>query len=72
VARHPDVAQWDDNPSGSQEVAEVPLLLSAGILETLEGVASRRGLTAGQLLRRLVGDFLGRTDGQRPPAGGAA
>jgi hypothetical protein len=54
------------------EVAEVPLLLSTGALEALEGAAARMGLTAGQLLRRLVQEFLGRPQGQRPPCSGVA
>jgi hypothetical protein len=71
VPRHDD-ARLHGHENGPAEVAEVPFLLSAGLLEALEGAASRRGLTAGQLLRHLVQDFLLRPEGNRPPYGGVA
>lgn len=39
-------------------VAEVPLLLSSEDAAALEEAAWREGLTAGQVLRRLIQDFL--------------
>jgi hypothetical protein len=38
---------------------ELVLLLPAGHLEALEEAAWRRGLTPGQVLRRLIREFLG-------------
>ena len=46
----------DDLACAEPQVAEV--LLSAGQAAALEEEAHRQGLTAGQLLRRLVADFL--------------
>ena len=40
------------------EMAELVLLLPAEEAEALEGAACRRGLTSGQLLRRLIRNFL--------------
>jgi hypothetical protein len=49
----------DDLPSGQEEVfAELVLLLPNGQLEALVRAASGRGLTTGQLLRRLIRDGL--------------
>jgi hypothetical protein len=48
-------------PDREGSVVEVPLLLSAAGAAALEREAHRRGLTAGQLLRLLVRDFLGAT-----------
>jgi hypothetical protein len=39
-------------------VVEVPLLLSVKQMRALEQVAHRRGLTAGEMVRRLLGDFI--------------
>ena len=51
---------WPDElPSGQEEeFAEFVLLLPNWQLEALERAASRRGLTMGQLLRRLIRDCL--------------
>jgi len=49
-----------------EEVVEVPLLLTHGQAAVLEAVASEQGLTAGQLLRHLLQDFLSRTAGPSP------
>ena len=48
----------DDGPAPEAGVAEVPLLLPAGQAAALEGEAHRLGLTAAQVLRGLVRDFL--------------
>jgi hypothetical protein len=57
---HDARGNWtDDLPSEQEEeFAELVLLLSNWQLETLERAASRRGLTMGQLLRRLIRDCL--------------
>jgi hypothetical protein len=49
------------SPSGGEpgDVVEVPLLLSTGQMTALEQAAHRRGLTAGEMLRRLLRDFIG-------------
>jgi hypothetical protein len=44
------------------EIVEVALLLPGWQVEGLEAEARHRGLTAGQLLRRLVHDFFNRAD----------
>jgi hypothetical protein len=49
-----------------QEVVEVPLLLTQRQAAVLEAVAGERGLTAGQLLRHLLRDFLGRAAAPSP------
>jgi hypothetical protein len=51
------------------EVSELPLLLPAGDVLALEQEARRRGLTVGQLLRRLVRDFLREPDSERQRGG---
>ncbi len=48
------------------EVVELALLLPAGHLAALEEAACRRGLTPGQVLRRLICEFLGPV-AERPP-----
>jgi hypothetical protein len=46
------------------DVAEMPLLIPAAQAAALEGAAHRRGVTAAQLVRRLVQDFLITTAGR--------
>lgn len=46
------------------EVVELPLLLPRWQAEVLEAAASRRGMTTGQILRRVIGDLFGNV----PPA----
>ncbi len=48
-------------PDEAPEVAEVSLLLPAAQLGAFEEEAYRRGLTPGQLLRRVLAAFLRRT-----------
>jgi hypothetical protein len=50
---------------GDDEVVEVGLILSARQLAAFEEEARRRGLTAGQMLRRLLGRFLGQVEPRR-------
>jgi hypothetical protein len=45
---------WTD-----QEVVELPLLLPRRQAEALEAAARRRGLTTGQMLRRVIADLFG-------------
>ncbi len=42
-----------------QEVVELPLLLPRWQAEVLEAAATRRGMTTGQILRRVIGDLFG-------------
>jgi hypothetical protein len=42
-----------------QEVVELPLLLPRWQAEVLEAAANRRGMTTGQILRRVIGDLFG-------------
>jgi hypothetical protein len=44
------------------DVSEIPLLLPGWEAVALEAEASRRGLSAGQLLRRLVRECLGQAE----------
>jgi hypothetical protein len=41
-----------------QEVVELPLLLPRWQAMELEAAASRRGMTTGQMLRRVIGELL--------------
>jgi hypothetical protein len=41
-----------------QEVIEFPLLLPRWQAMELEAVASRRGMTTGQMIRRVIGEML--------------
>jgi hypothetical protein len=61
---HDARGNWpDDLPSGQEEeFAELVLLLPNWQLEALERVASRRAVTMGQLLRRLIRDGLAGLD----------
>jgi len=44
--------------SGDYDVVELPLLLPEWQVIALESVANERGMTIGQLLRRLISDML--------------
>lgn len=52
---HPEPAFFEG------ECVEVPVLLSSNQAAALEEVARRRGLTAAQLLRRIVREFTARS-----------
>ncbi|QEL14686.1 hypothetical protein [Limnoglobus roseus] len=41
------------------EVVELPLLLPRWQAQALEAAASRRGMTTGQILRKVIGDLFG-------------
>ena len=47
-------------PLPTDDVVEVPLLLPDWQVQALEVLAHERGLTAGELVRRLLSDFLAR------------
>jgi hypothetical protein len=61
---HDAQGTWpDDLPSGQEEESAVLVLLLPNCqLEALERAASGRGLTTGQLLRRLIRDCLAGLD----------
>jgi hypothetical protein len=60
---HTSVTFDDDTcPEGPDGVVEIPLLLSAGQASALESAAYRRGLTAGEMVRRLLSDFISTTE----------
>ena len=44
-------------PSPADEIAEVSLLLPRWQMDALESAAETQGLTAGQLLRRVIAQF---------------
>lgn len=47
-------------PDGTPDVAEISLLLPGWQLAALESAARERGLTSGQMVRRLIRDFCDR------------
>jgi hypothetical protein len=46
------------NTRSDQEVVELALLLPRWQVMELEAAASRRGMTTGQMLRRVIGEML--------------
>jgi hypothetical protein len=54
-----DRDEW--TPVGPCDVIEVPLLLSGRQMLALEEAAHHRGLTAGEMVRRLLQDFIAAT-----------
>jgi hypothetical protein len=48
-------------PLESSDVIEIPLLLSGRQMLALEEAAHHRGLTAGEMVRRLLQDFIAAT-----------
>jgi hypothetical protein len=55
-------------PEGPPDVAEISLLVPGWQLAALEDAARARGLTSGQLVRRLLRDFIDRHETE-PEAG---
>jgi hypothetical protein len=51
-------AVYSDITRQDQEVVELPLLLPRWQAVELEAAAHRRGMTTGQMLRRVIGDML--------------
>jgi len=45
-----------------EEIVEVPLLLPGWQISALEREAHQRGLTAGEMVRHLLGDFINNTN----------
>src|SRR5262245_62818051 len=56
-------------PDGPPDVAEISLLLPGWQLAALEDAARSRGLTSGQLVRRLLREFINRHDDDELEAG---
>ncbi|MFQ3591771.1 MAG: hypothetical protein SNJ82_01080 [Gemmataceae bacterium] len=50
--------RWEDTNMTTSEVIEIPLLLSVGQVSALERVAHQRGLTAGEMVRQVLRDFI--------------
>lgn len=48
-----------DTDRREQEVVELPLLLPRWQALELEAAARRRGMTTGQMLRRMIGEVIG-------------
>jgi hypothetical protein len=46
--------------SGDSEVVEMPLLMPRWQAEELENIANERGMTTGQMIRRILADILRR------------
>ena len=55
----------------SEEIAELSVLLPGQLIQGLERAAHARGVTAAQMIRKLIQEFLvgGRRRGQELPAG---
>ncbi len=51
-------------PGGPADVAEISVLVPGWQLAALDNAARLRGLTSGQLVRRLVRDFVTRETGE--------
>lgn len=51
-------AVHSDSPRSDQEVVELALLLPLWQAMELEATARRRGMTTGQMLRRVIGELL--------------
>lgn len=49
---------FSDVTRQDQEVVELPLLLPRWQAMQLEAAANRRGMTTGQMLRRVIGEML--------------
>jgi hypothetical protein len=61
-----DTGRLEDTLTEDAEVVEVALLLPARDVVAMEVAARRHGLTPGQLIRRLIHDFLS-SAAQQPP-----
>jgi len=55
----PPLAAWPttDTPASDQEVVELQLLLPKRQAVALEAAAQARGMTTGQILRRVIADL---------------
>ena len=54
-----DVPHAGDGARSDHEVVELPLLLPRWQAAALEAAARQRGMTTGQMLRRVIGDLFG-------------
>lgn len=54
-----DAPRASDSPRSDMEVVELPLLLPRWQAQALEAAANRRGMTTGQILRRVISDLFG-------------
>jgi hypothetical protein len=61
-------AAKDEDAFPAGDVVELGLLIPIETVAALESAARRRGLTLGEMLRRLVGDFL--KQGEQPAISG--
>ena len=53
----------DDAPTHSEPIVEVPVLLESWLLKSLEAAARENGLSTGNMVRRLIRDFVYYSDG---------
>jgi hypothetical protein len=53
-----DAPVWDPLDPDAAEVVEVPLLLAGWQVSALEKEAHDRGLTAGEMVRQLLSEFI--------------
>jgi hypothetical protein len=52
------ISRYEESNYSTSEVVEIPLLLSLGQVSALESVAHQRGLTAGEMVRQVLRDFI--------------
>lgn len=56
----------DDAPLPCEPIVEVPVLLESWLLKSLEAAARENGLSTGNMVRRLIRDFVYYSDGDLP------
>jgi hypothetical protein len=54
-----DARMFDPAPATTVEIVELPILLPAWQVSALEQAAQRQGLTAGEMVRHILGHYLG-------------
>ena len=52
------ITRYEESSLATSEVVEIPLLLSIGQVSALESVAHQRGLTAGEMVRQVIREFI--------------
>jgi hypothetical protein len=52
------ITRYEESSLAASEVVEIPLLLSIGQVSALESVAHQRGLTAGEMVRQVLREFI--------------
>lgn len=60
-----DLPRFGGPTRQDQEVVELPLLLSRWQAGVLEAAAKERGMTTGQMLRRVITDLFGEGPGRK-------